>query len=158
MSPYVDPATRPKRNLVIADIQLRSSISAAPRGGAKIVMRIVDSATGKTLGTRETTLGREDWAGPLEVIAKKISDDICKLSDVYEVTLDVNGEGRFATHSGRRHPPDAAHGEDPEGGGPAARSGDRPVRPGLDHVASGVLRGVDPGPRAHGASVRHDSA
>jgi hypothetical protein len=100
MSPYVDPATRPKRNLVIADIQLRSSISAAPRGGAKIAMRIVDSTTGKTLGTRETTLGREDWAGPLEVIAKKISDDICKLSDVYEVTLDVSGEGRFATHSG----------------------------------------------------------
>ena len=100
MSPYVDPATRPKRNLVIADIQLRSSISAAPRGGAKIAMRIVDSATGKTLGSRETTLGREDWAGPLEVIAKKISDDICKLSDVYEVTLDVSGEGRFATHSG----------------------------------------------------------
>ena len=71
--PYVDPATRPKRNLVIADIQLRSSISAAPRGEAKIAMTIVDSATGKTLGTRETTLGRDDWADPLEVIAKKIS-------------------------------------------------------------------------------------
>ena len=95
-------------------------------------MRIVDSATGKTLGTRETTLGREDWARPLEVIATKISDDICKLSDVYEVTLDVSGEGRFATHSGTGaiHQTLRARRNDPTETvcGPAARCNGAPSR------------------------------
>jgi hypothetical protein len=99
-SPYVDPSTRVTRNLIVADIQLRGSISRAPGGKAKVTMRIVDSVTGKTVGSRETTLSAEGWPGQLEALGKKISDDICKLSDIYEVTLDVSGEGRFATHSG----------------------------------------------------------
>jgi len=99
-SPYVDPSTRLIRNLIIADIQVRGSISRAPGGNAKLVMKIVASATGKTLGSSEVTLRREAWADGVEAVGKKISDDICNLSDVYEVTLDVSGEGRFATHSG----------------------------------------------------------
>ena len=98
-SPYVDPSTRVTRNLIIADIQLRGSISRAPGGKAKLAMRIVDSVTGKTVGTRETTLTAEGWPGQLEALGKKLSEDICTLSDIYEVTLDINGEGRFATHS-----------------------------------------------------------
>ena len=35
----------------------------------------------------------------LETLGKRIADDLCKLSDVYEVKLDVAGEARFATHS-----------------------------------------------------------
>ena len=99
-SPYVDPATRPGRNLIIGDVVLRGSISPAAGGDAKVTMTIVDKHTGKTLGSRrEATLDRSNvWDG-LEKLSKQLADDLCKLSDVYEVTLDVAGEGRFATHS-----------------------------------------------------------
>lgn len=99
-SPYVDPSTRHTRNFIIGDIELRGSIAAAPGGRAKVGMTIVDKVTGKALGDRETTLDANGWPDQLETLAKQLADDICKLSDVYAVTLDVSGEGRFATHSG----------------------------------------------------------
>jgi hypothetical protein len=100
-SPYVDPSTRRTRNFIIADIELRGSIAAAPGGKAKVGMTIVDKVTGKALGDRGTTLDANgDWGASLETLAKQLADDLCKLSDVYAVTLDVSGEGRFATHSG----------------------------------------------------------
>jgi hypothetical protein len=99
-SPYVDPSTRLTRNFILGEIQLQGTIAAAPGGNAKVHMTIVDKASGKSLGDRETTLGRSDWAGSLETLSKQLADDLCKLSDVYAVTLNVNGEGRFATHSG----------------------------------------------------------
>lgn len=99
-SPYVDPATRVTRNLILGDVELRGSISRAAGDRAKVAMTIVDKRTGKTLGRRETTLVSERWSDQLETFGKQLADDLCKLSDVYEVTLDVSGEGRFATHSG----------------------------------------------------------
>ena len=99
-SPYVDPSTRRRRNLILGDVELRGSISRAPGGKAKVAMTIVDKRTGKALGGRETTLARGGWPDQLETLAKQLAGDLCKLSDVFEVTLDVNGEGRFATHSG----------------------------------------------------------
>lgn len=99
-SPYVDPSTRVTRNLIIGDIELRGAVSRAPGDRAKVAMTIVDKRTGKALGSREATLTRAGWPDQLETLAKRIANDLCKLSDVYEVTLDVNGEGRFATHSG----------------------------------------------------------
>jgi hypothetical protein len=98
-SPYVDPSTRHTRNLIVADVALRGSISRAPGGRAKVTMNIVDTHTGRSLGRREAVLEAERWPDQLETLGKRIADDLCKLSDVYEVTLDVNGEGRFATHS-----------------------------------------------------------
>jgi hypothetical protein len=98
-SPYVDPSTRHTRNLIVADIELRGSISSAPGGNAKVSMTIVDKHSGKSLGRREATLDAGRWADGLETLGKQIADDLCKLSDVYEVTLNVAGEGRFATHS-----------------------------------------------------------
>jgi hypothetical protein len=99
-SPYVDPATRHTRNLALGDVELRGTISRASRGGAKVAMTMVDKRTGAVLGSRETTLDRTDWPDQLETLAKQVADDLCKLSDVYEVTLDISGTGRFATHSG----------------------------------------------------------
>jgi hypothetical protein len=100
LSPYMDPASRVTRNFILGEVQLRGTIAAAPGGDAKVHIAIVDKATGKTLGDRETTLARSDWIGSLETLSKQLADDLCKLSDVYAVTLDLNGEGRFATHSG----------------------------------------------------------
>jgi hypothetical protein len=98
-SPYVDPSTRLTRNLIIADIELRGTISRAAGANAKVAMTIVDKHTGRSLGSRETTLDPGRWPDQVETLGKRIADDLCKLSDVYEVTLDVAGEGRFATHS-----------------------------------------------------------
>ena len=99
-SRYVDPASRPGRNLILGDVVMRGSIAPAPGGNAKVTMTIVDKHSGKQLGPRrEATLDRDDWAGSIEKFSKQLADDLCKLSDVYEVTLDVAGEGRFATHS-----------------------------------------------------------
>jgi hypothetical protein len=99
-SPYVDPSTRLTRNLIIGDVALRGSISRVAGDRAKVAMTIVDMRTGKVLGGRETTLDRAGWGDQMETLGKQLADDLCKLSDVFEVTLDVAGEGRFATHSG----------------------------------------------------------
>jgi hypothetical protein len=98
-SPYVDPSTRLTRNLIIGDVALNGVIAAAPDGGAKLTMDIVDMRSGGSLGTREITLRPDGVFDQLEGFAKQIADDLCKLSDVYTVQLDVNGTGRFATHT-----------------------------------------------------------
>jgi hypothetical protein len=99
-SPYVDPSTRVTRNFILGDVELRGSISRAAGNKAKVVMTMVDKRTGKSLGARETTLESGRVFDQVEALGKQLAGDLCKLSDVYEVTLDVTGEGRFATHSG----------------------------------------------------------
>lgn len=98
-SPYVDPSTRVTRNFILGDVEVRGAIVPAGNGGVKLTMTIVDKHTGKQLGSRSTTLAG-DWFNELERFDQQLTDDLCKLSDVYEVTLDVQGDGRFATHSG----------------------------------------------------------
>lgn len=99
-SPYVDPSTRVVRNFILGDVELRGTIAPAAGDRAEVTMTIVDKRSGKALGTREAVLEHDDWADPVERLSKQLADDLCKLSDVYEVTLDIAGEGRFATHSG----------------------------------------------------------
>jgi hypothetical protein len=98
-SPYTDPNTREERNFIVSDIALRGVISPGGASGPKLEISIVETATGRTLGTRSATLS-EDWTDAMTKLGKAVSEDVCKLSDVYTVTLNVNGEGRFATHSG----------------------------------------------------------
>lgn len=99
-SPYVDPSTRRQRNFIIGDLELRGTITAAPGGGARVAMAIIELATGRSLGERDASLTRDgDWPAALENLAHGLADDVCNLSDIYEVSLEVDGEGRFATHS-----------------------------------------------------------
>jgi hypothetical protein len=98
-SPYVDPSTRVTRNFIIGDVEIRGSIARLPGDRARVEMVIVDKTSGKSLAARDIVLERENWPDRLETLSKRLADDLCKLSDVYEVTLDVTGEGRFATHS-----------------------------------------------------------
>jgi hypothetical protein len=98
-SPYVEPSTRVRRNLIIGDVEVRGSISRAAGDDVKVAMTIVDKRTGKTLGGRAALLDRRGWPDQLETLSKQLADDLCKLSDVFDVTLDVGGEARFATHS-----------------------------------------------------------
>src|SRR3954467_15231106 len=98
-SPYVDPSTRLTRNLIVGDVEFRGTIARVSADEAKVAMTIVDKRSGKAVGSRETTLDRAHWPDQLEALSKQLADDLCKLSDVYEVTLAVTGQGRFATHS-----------------------------------------------------------
>ena len=100
-SPYVDPSTRLTRNLIVGDVEIRGTMARAPGDRARVTMNIVDKHSGKSVGSREVVLDRANWPDQLETLAKRLADDLCKLSDVYEVTLDVTGEGRFATHTSR---------------------------------------------------------
>ncbi|MDX6584529.1 MAG: hypothetical protein QOI10_3713 [Solirubrobacterales bacterium] len=97
-SPYTDPNTREERNFIVSDIALRGVISPGDASGPRLEISIVDTATGKTLGTRSATLPK-DWNDAMTKLGKAVSEDVCKLSDIYTVTLNVGGEGRFATHS-----------------------------------------------------------
>lgn len=99
-SPYVDPSTRVVRNFIIGDVELRSVIAAAPGGDAALTTTYVDKASGRELGSATRTLTRDGAFEQLEAHAKAVAEDLCKLSDVYEVRLVVAGEGRFATHGG----------------------------------------------------------
>ena len=100
-SPYVDPSTRLTRNLIVGDVEIRGTMARAPGDRAKVTMNIVDKHSGKSVGSREVVLDRANWPDQLETLAKRLADDLCKLSDVYEVKLDVAGEGNFATHTSR---------------------------------------------------------
>jgi hypothetical protein len=100
-SPYVDPSTRVRRNLIIGDVEIRGTIASAGGDRAKVTMRTFDKRSGRSLGSREIVLDKDNVFDQLETLAKRLADDLCKLSDVYRVTLDVAGEGRFATHTSR---------------------------------------------------------
>ena len=103
-SRYADKSTFPQRNLIILDVAVRGTISEAPDGTPRVAMTITNDRTGATLGTIEASLGSDVFAGA-ERAAGQLTDKLCALSETYEVTLDVNGSGRFATHdaSGTMH-------------------------------------------------------
>lgn len=96
-SPYADKSTFPKRNLIILDVAVRGAITQLPDGSARAVVSITDARTGAKVGEIDTSLGEDAFAGEQKV-ASQLVDKLCSLSETLEVTLDVNGEGRFATH------------------------------------------------------------
>lgn len=95
-SPYFDQSTAVKRNFVQGDVEIRGTLSAAGSGLGYDV-RIVDKRTGAELGRIKGTMGGDVFAGEQQ-LAKQLNDELCKLSDVYEVTLKVTGSATFATH------------------------------------------------------------
>jgi hypothetical protein len=96
-SPYADKSTFPKRNLIILDVAIRGRITQLPDGTAKALVTITDDRTGAKLGEVEAPLGQDVFAGE-EKLAGQVVDKLCALSETFEVTLDVGGQGRFATH------------------------------------------------------------
>lgn len=98
-SPYVDPSTRVTRNIIVEDVEVRGALGKGADGRPVMTMRTTEHATGRVLQTYEMALGDDPFAVE-EALARRLSDDLCKLSDIYEVTLDVTGVGRFATHEG----------------------------------------------------------
>ncbi|WP_372789509.1 hypothetical protein [Paraconexibacter sp.] len=97
-SPYADKSTFPKRNLIIVDVGVRGRLTELPDGGARVSVTLTDERSGATLDTVEQTLDPSDVFAGTEQLAGKLTDKLCKLSETFEVTLDLKGDGNFATH------------------------------------------------------------
>jgi hypothetical protein len=98
-SPYFDQSTTVKRNFVLGDVEVRGTLKNGP--GDKTLdydVRLVDKA-GKEVGRLKGSIDTTDIFKGEEKLAKELSDELCKLSDTYEVTLQLNGAANFATHS-----------------------------------------------------------
>ncbi len=98
-SPYVDPSTRVTRNLIIGDVEVVGTVNDAPGGRAAIELRVRDRRTGKQLAQIEKTFPLDNFFPSLDALGRDLVDELCKLHPAYDVTLDVKGEGNFATHS-----------------------------------------------------------
>ena len=96
-SRYADKSTFKPRDLIILDVAIRGTVSEGPDGVPRVAMTITNDRTGAKLGTIEASLGSDVFAGA-ERAAGQLTEKLCALSETYEVTLDVNGSGRFATH------------------------------------------------------------
>ncbi len=102
-SPYVDPSTRVERNFVVGDVEVKGGLTTrrAPLPAGPQLdydVRIIDKRTGKEIGRVQGSMsGRDVFAGE-QALAKKLNEELCKLSDVYEVRLDVVNSSAFATH------------------------------------------------------------
>jgi len=104
-SRYADPATRITRNWIIPDVEIRGTLKrvrAPLPAGQRIAYetQLIDAHTGKELSRVTGSLPIEGFFDAEEELARKLSKEICKLSDVYEVQLDLQGSGTFATHEG----------------------------------------------------------
>jgi hypothetical protein len=96
-SPYADKSTFPQRDLVVLDAAVRGTFSEAADGTASVSLTITNDRTGAQLGVIEAPLGTDVFAGE-EKVADQLTQKLCDLSETFEVTLHVNGAGRFATH------------------------------------------------------------
>jgi hypothetical protein len=102
-SPYVDPATRVERNFIVSDVEVKGSLTTrrAPLPAGPQLdydVRIIDKKSGREVGRLQGSMsGRDVFAGEQE-LAKRLNEELCKLSDVYDVRLDVVNSAAFATH------------------------------------------------------------
>lgn len=102
-SPYVDPATRVVRNFIVGDVQVKGTLTTrrAPLpAGAKLDydVRIVDKKSGRDVGRLQGSMNARDVFKGEEELARQLNEELCKLSDVYEVKLDLIDSAAFATH------------------------------------------------------------
>ena len=98
-SPYVDPSTRVTRNFAISDVEVVGTVNDAPGENAAIDLRVRDRRTGKELARLEKTIPLDKFFESLDTLGSDLVDELCKLHPAYDVTLDVKGDGNFATHS-----------------------------------------------------------
>jgi hypothetical protein len=96
-SPYADKSTFPQRNVIVLDVAVRGTISKGSDGKPRVSLTITNDRTGVNLGAIDSTLGTDVFTGE-ERVARQLTDKLCELTEAFEVTLEVNGAGRFATH------------------------------------------------------------
>ncbi len=99
---YVDPSTRVTRNFILGDVEVLGTTADVPGspGDGLVNLRIVDKRTGAELGTLSQVVDGNAVFQSIEKLSAKLNEELCKLTDAYEVTLDLQSIGRFATHEG----------------------------------------------------------
>lgn len=98
-SPYVDPATRGVRNLILGDVEVRGTARQLDADRAEITYALRDKRTGADLGSVTATAGSTDFFGDIERLNARLADVVCKLSDTYDVTIDVDGRGDYPLYT-----------------------------------------------------------
>jgi hypothetical protein len=98
-SPYVDPSTRVQRNFVLGDVEVVGRARQVSADRIEVTYGLRDKRTGADLGSVKGTAGGDRFFEDLERLSQQLADEVCKLSDTYEVTIDVRGQGNFATHA-----------------------------------------------------------
>lgn len=98
-SPYVDPSTRVERNFILGDVEVVGRATQAGPDRIEVTYTLRDKRTGAELGSVTGTAGADDFFGDVGELHRRLADEVCKLSDTYEVTIDVRGRGIFATHT-----------------------------------------------------------
>lgn len=98
-SPYFDQSTRVTRNFIIGDVEVRGTLSnGAGDESLAYDLRLIDKRSGSEVGRLTGSMTGDMFAAEQQ-LAKALNEELCKLSDVYEVKLNVSGSGDFATHS-----------------------------------------------------------
>jgi len=99
-SEYVDPATRVVRNFILGDVEIRGTLKNGPNDATLgYDIRIVDKRSGEEFSRLTGSIDGDNFFDSEEDMGKRVSDELCKLTDTYEVTLNVTGAANFATHS-----------------------------------------------------------
>jgi hypothetical protein len=102
-SRYADPSTRITRNIIVPDVEIRGTLTRTraplPVGEQyDYDTRLIDARTGEELARVTGSMPRPSFFEAADALGAKLSKELCKLSDVYEVRLDLQGSGIFATH------------------------------------------------------------
>jgi hypothetical protein len=98
-SAYVDPSTRVQRNFVLGDVEVVGRATQVGADRIEVTYGLRDKRTGADLGSVKGTAGGDRFFDDLERLSQQLANEVCKLSDTYEVTIDVRGQGNFATHA-----------------------------------------------------------
>ena len=99
-SPYVDPSSRVTRNFVVGDVQARGRFTNNAAGtGVEYTVRLIDTRSGNEVGQLTGTIDAADFAAGEAQLAKNLKDELCKLTDVYEVAFHLDGSASFPSHT-----------------------------------------------------------
>lgn len=98
-SKYVDPSTRVTRNFIVEDVQVSGSVVQVDADHAVVTATITDNKTGKAIAQVTENVDADHVFEKLQDFADNIGKELCTLHDTYDVTLNLNANGNFATHA-----------------------------------------------------------
>lgn len=88
-------------NRVVGDVEVRGSLTQTGGDRVDAAIAIVDKRSGETIATVKGAVGASTFGPDLERLVRKVGDQLCKLSDVYEVRLDVEGWSDTGMYGGQ---------------------------------------------------------
>jgi hypothetical protein len=98
-SKYVDPSTRVTRNFILEDVQVSGSVLQVDADHVTVTATITDNKTGKHIAQVTENVDSGHVFDQLQTFAENIGKELCTLHDTYDVALNLNANGTFATHN-----------------------------------------------------------